>query len=252
MSGHSKWASIKRKKGANDERRGRMFAKLLRAVEVAAREGGPNIDGNMTLASAVEKARDNSVPWDNIERAIKRSSGEAGGARYEDVWYEGYGPGGVAFLVHALTDNRNRTGQEVRHTFTRVGGNLADPGSVAWQFDRRGLTELDKATSPDEDRLLEITLEAGADDLRDLGEQWEVVTGPDALKEVRTALEGAGVQVASAELTMLPQNDVPVGSDRAASVLRLVEELEDLHDVQAVYANFDIPEEILAHVGERV
>jgi YebC/PmpR family DNA-binding regulatory protein len=252
MSGHSKWASIKRKKGANDERRGRMFAKLLRAVEVAAREGGPSIDGNMTLASAVEKARDNSVPWDNIERAIKRSGGEAGGAKYEDVWYEGYGPGGVAFLVHVLTDNRNRTGQEVRHAFTRVGGNLADPGSVSWQFDRRGVIEIERATAPDEERLLEITVEAGADDLRDAGEQWEILTEPDALKAVRTALEGAGVQVSSAELTMLPQNDVAVGSDKAANVLRLVEELEDLDDVQAVYANFDIPEEILAHVGERV
>jgi len=249
MSGHSKWSSIKRKKGANDEKRGRMFAKLLRAVEVAAREGGPNVEGNMTLASAVEKARDYSVPWDNIERAIKRASGEQGGAKFEDVWYEGYGPGGVAFLVHALTDNRNRTGQEVRHAFTRLGGNLADPGSVAWQFDRRGVLELEKATAPDEERLLEIIVEAGADDLRDAGEQWEIVTEPETLKAVRAALQDSGVQVASAELTMLPQNDVPVGSDKAASVLRLVEELEDLDDVQAVYANFDIPDEILAEVG---
>jgi len=249
MSGHSKWSSIKRKKGANDEKRGRMFAKMLRAVEVAAREGGPNIEGNMTLASAIEKARDSSVPWDNIERAIKRASGEQGGAKFEDVWYEGYGPGGVAFLVHTLTDNRNRTGQEVRHAFTRLGGNLADPGSVAWQFDRRGVLELEKATAPDEERLLEIILEAGADDLRDAGEQWEIVTEPEMLKPVRAALQASGVQVASADLTMLPQNDVPVGSDKAASVLRLVEELEDLDDVQAVYANFDIPEEILAEVG---
>jgi YebC/PmpR family DNA-binding regulatory protein len=249
MSGHSKWSSIKRKKGANDEKRGRMYAKLLRAVEVSAREGGPSIEGNMTLASAVEKARDYSVPWDNIERAIKRASGEALGAKYEDVWYEGYGPGGVAFLVHALTDNRNRTGQEVRHAFTRLGGNLADPNSVAWQFNRRGLIELEKATAPDEERLLEIIVEAGAEDLRDSGGQWEIVTEPDALKRVRSALEAAGVQVASAEVTMLPQNDVPVGSDKAAQVLRLAEELEDLDDVQAVYANFDIPEEILAEVG---
>jgi YebC/PmpR family DNA-binding regulatory protein len=226
-----------------------MFAKLLRAVEVAAREGGPNVDGNMTLASAVEKARDYSVPWDNIERAIKRASGDQSGAKFEDVWYEGYGPGGVAFLVHALTDNRNRTGQEVRHAFTRLGGNLADPGSVAWQFDRRGILELEKATAPDEERLLEIIVEAGADDLRDAGQQWEVVTEPESLKAVRLALQDSGVQVASAELTMLPQNEVPVGSDKAASVLRLAEELEDLDDVQAVYANFDIPEEILAEVG---
>src|SRR3989454_6818565 len=152
MSGHSKWSSIKRKKGANDEKRGRMYAKLLRAVEVSAREGGPSVEGNMTLASAVEKARDNSVPWDTIERAIKRASGEAGGAKYEDVMYEGYGPGGVAFLVHALTDNRNRTGQEVRHAFTRLGGNLADPNSVAWQFDRRGGVQPGEGAAPHQRR----------------------------------------------------------------------------------------------------
>src|SRR5207249_1691767 len=167
MSGHSKWSQIKRKKGAQDEKRGQMFGKLLRAVEVASREGGPNIEGNMTLASAVEKARDYSVPWDNIERAIKRGSGDSGGARYEEVVYEGYGPSGVAMLIQALTDNRNRTGQEVRHVFSRLGGNLGDPGSVAWMFDRRGLIVLDKAASPDEEALLGIVLDAGADDLRE-------------------------------------------------------------------------------------
>jgi YebC/PmpR family DNA-binding regulatory protein len=249
MSGHSKWATIKRRKGAQDEKRSRMFAKLLRAVEVAAREGGPSVEGNMTLASAVEKARDYSVPWDNIERAIKRASGEAGGARYEEVMYEGYAPGGVAVLVSAMTDNRNRTGQEVRHAFSRLGGSLADPGSVAWQFDRRGLIQLEKAIAPDEDQILEIILEAGADDLQDAGDQWEIVTEPEDLRTVRKALEEGGVQVATAELTMLPQNAVPVGADKAGSVLRLVDELEDLEDVQAVYSNFDIPEEILAQVG---
>jgi YebC/PmpR family DNA-binding regulatory protein len=249
MSGHSKWATIKRRKGAQDEKRSRMFAKLLRAVEVAAREGGPSVEGNMTLASAVEKARDYSVPWDNIERAIKRASGEAGGARYEEVMYEGYAPGGVAVLVSAMTDNRNRTGQEVRHAFSRLGGNLADPGSVAWQFDRRGLIQLEKTIAPDEDRILEIILEAGADDLQDAGDQWEIVTEPEDLRTVRKALEDGGIQVATAELTMLPQNSVPVGADKAGSVLRLVDELEDLEDVQAVYSNFDIPEEILAQVG---
>ncbi len=250
MSGHSKWSTIKRKKGAADAKRSQMFAKLLRAVEVAAREGGPNVDGNMTLAAAVEKARDNSVPWDNIERAIKRAAGEGdGAARFEDVMYEGYGPGGVAFLVHALTDNRNRTGQEVRHAFTRGGGTMADPGSVAWQFTRKGLIQLDKATSPDEDSLLEVLLDAGADDLRDAGEQWEIVTEPDDLVPARKALQDAGVQIDSADLTMIPQNDVPVDGDRAGAVLRLYEALEDLDDTQAVYANFDIPEEILAEVG---
>ncbi|HEX9235956.1 MAG TPA: YebC/PmpR family DNA-binding transcriptional regulator [Actinomycetota bacterium] len=249
MSGHSKWSQIKRKKGVADEKRGRMFGKLLRAVEVAAREGGPNIEGNMSLSSAVEKARDNSVPWDNIERAIKRAAGETGGARYEEVTYEGYGPGGVAILVATMTDNRNRTGQEVRHTFAKMGGNLGDPGSVAWMFHRRGLIAIDKATGPDEERLLEIIMEAGADDLRDEGDQWEVVTEPDTFRAVRMALEEAGVQVASAELTMLSQTGVPVGRDKAVSVLRLVEALEDLEDVQAVYSNFDIPEEVLAETG---
>jgi YebC/PmpR family DNA-binding regulatory protein len=249
VSGHSKWASIKRKKAATDDKRGRMFAKLLRAVEVAAREGGPNVEGNMALASAVQKARDYSVPVDNIERAIKRGAGESGGARYEEVVYEGYGPGGVAILLEALTDNRNRTGQEVRHTFTRLAGNLGDPGSVAWMFHRKGLIVIDKASAPDEDRLLELILDAGAEDLRDSGEPWEVVIPPESLVAVRKALEGEGIAVASAELTMLPQAGIPVGRDKAESVLRLVEALEDLDDVQSVYSNFDIPEEILAQAG---
>jgi YebC/PmpR family DNA-binding regulatory protein len=249
MSGHSKWAQIKRKKAATDDKRGRMFGKLLRGIEVAARDGGPNVEGNMTLASAVQKARDYSVPVDNIERAIKRGAGESGSARYEEVVYEGYGPGGVAILVEAMTDNRNRTGQEIRHTFTRLAGNLGDPGSVAWMFHRKGLISLDKASAPDEDRLLELILDAGAEDLRDSGEQWEVVTPPEALVSVRKALENEGIGVVSAELSMLPQTGIPIGRDKAESVLRLVEALEDLEDVQAVYSNFDIPEEILAQAG---
>src|SRR5919205_4294638 len=165
MSGHSKWSSIKRKKSATDEKRGRMFSKLLRAIEIAAREGGGSVEGNMTLASAVEKARDFSVPADNIERAIKRGSGALEGARYEEVTYEGYGPGGVAMLVEALTDNRNRTGQEIKHTFARLNGNLGASGSTAWMFTRKGVLLVDKAGAPDEERMLEIALEAGADDL---------------------------------------------------------------------------------------
>jgi YebC/PmpR family DNA-binding regulatory protein len=249
VSGHSKWSSIKRKKSATDEKRGRMFSKLLRAIEVAAREGGPSVEGNMTLASAVEKARTYSVPVDNIERAIKRGSGETGGARYEEVTYEGYAPGGVAILVQAMTDNRNRTGQEVRHAFSRLGGNLGDPGSVAWMFDRRGLILLEKEAAPDEDEILEILLEHGADDLRDSGNQWEVVTSPESLVPVRKGLEAAGVPVLSAEPTMLPQTGVPVEGSHAQQVIRLIEQLEDLEDVQAVYSNFDIPEEILAQTG---
>ena len=216
---------------------------------MAAREGGANLEGNMTLASAVQKARDFSVPVDNIERAIKRGGGDTGGARYEEVTYEGFGPGGVAILVEAMTDNRNRTGQEVRHTFARLGGNLGDPGSVARMFDRRGLIMLDKGVAPDEDQILEVIMEAGADDLRDGGDSWEVLTEPSDLQAVRQALEGAGIQVASSELTMLPQAGVPVERNKAESVLRLFESLEDLEDVQAVYSNFDIPEEILAETG---
>jgi YebC/PmpR family DNA-binding regulatory protein len=249
MSGHSKWTQIKRKKAATDEKRGRMFSKLLRAVEVAAREGGPSVEGNMTLASAVQKARDYSVPTDNIERAIKRGAGETGGVRYEEVTYEGYGPGGVAVLVEAMTDNRTRTGQEVRHTFARLGGNLGDPGSVGWMFHRKGFIVIEKRLAPDEDRLLEVILDAGAEDLRDSGQQWEVITPPEALVSVRRALEEAGVPFVSAELTMLPQSGVPVRADKADSVIRLIEAIEDLEDVQAVYSNFDIPEEILAETG---
>jgi YebC/PmpR family DNA-binding regulatory protein len=249
MSGHSKWAQIKRKKSATDEKRGRMYSKLLRAIEVAAREGGPNVDGNMTLASAVQKARDYSVPVDNIDRAVKRGGGEAGGARYEEITYEGYGPGGVAVLVEVLTDNRNRTAQEVRHTFTKFGGNMGDPGSVNWMFHRRGFIVLEKSAAPDEDALLEIILDAGAEDLRESGAQWEIITPAETLVAVRKTLEEAGVPFLSAELTMLPQTGVPIGKDKAESVLRLVESLEDLEDVQNVFSNFDIPEELLAETG---
>jgi YebC/PmpR family DNA-binding regulatory protein len=249
MSGHSKWATTKRRKGAQDEKRSKLWAKLLRAVEVAAREGGPNVEGNMTLASAVQKAKDYSVPNDNIDRAIKRGGGDSGGARYDEITYEGYGPGGVAFYVETLTDNRNRTYSDVRHAFTRGGGNLGDPGSVAWMFDRRGLVVIDKRTAPDEDRLLELVLEAGADDLRDSGEQWELVTEQDALGAVRKALEDAGVQLESAEVVLLPSTTVPVDGDKAEKALRLVDALEDLDDVQNVWTNFDIPDEILAQAG---
>src|SRR6266700_5735298 len=184
MSGHSKWSSIKRKKEATDQKRGAMFAKLLRAIEVAAREGGANVEGNMTLASAVEKAREFSVPVDNIDRAIKRGAGETEGARYEEVTYEGYAPGGVALLVEALTDNRNRTGQEVRHALTRLGGSMGDPGSTAWMFQRRGVILVEKDSAPDEERLLEIALEAGADDVIDQESHWEISTEPSGFRVV--------------------------------------------------------------------
>jgi YebC/PmpR family DNA-binding regulatory protein len=249
MSGHSKWSSIKHKKAVTDQRRGKMFGKLLRAVEVAAREGGGSVEANATLASAVQKARDFSVPMDTIERAIKRGTGEIEGVRYEPATYEGFGPGGVAILVEAMTDNRNRTGQEVRHTFTKLGGNLGDPGSVAWQFDRKGVILIDRDAAPDEDRLLELILDAGAEDLSDEGDQWRVTTDPASLPTVRMVLEEAGITVASAEPSMVPQAAVPVEGTQARQVLNLIDALDDLEDVQAVHANFDIPDEVLAEVS---
>ncbi|MGZ4124854.1 MAG: YebC/PmpR family DNA-binding transcriptional regulator [Actinomycetota bacterium] len=250
MSGHSKWSTIKRKKGAADAKRSNMFAKLLRAVEVAAREGGGSVDGNMTLASAVEKAKDASVPNENIERAIKRGTGELeGGAKYEEVAYEGYGPGGVALFVECLTDNRNRTAQDVRHAFTRNGGNLGETGSTAWMFQRRGVVQIEKSAAPDEDKLLEIALEAGAEDLADAESTWEIRTDPTSLVQVRDAIDAAGIPMLSAELTMLPQNTVPVEGGQAKQVLALLEALEDLDDVQNVYANFDISDAVLAEMA---
>src|SRR4249919_383260 len=247
MSGHSKWATIRRKKEATDSKRSNMYAKLLRAVEVAAREGGGNVDGNMTLASAVEKAKSFSVPNDNIERAIKRGTGElSDGARYEEIVYEGYAPGGIALLIEALTDNRNRTAQEVRHAFTRNGGNLGETGSVAWQFTRKGVIDVEKAVAPDEERILELALDGGAQDVRDAESSWEIITAPSDFANVRRALEHARVPIASADLSMLPQSTIPVDGGEATQVLRLIEALEDLDDVQAVYANFDIPEEVMA------
>jgi YebC/PmpR family DNA-binding regulatory protein len=247
MSGHSKWATIKRKKEATDSKRSNMYAKLLRAVEVAAREGGGNIEGNMTLASAVEKAKSFSVPSDNIERAIKRGTGEdSAGARYEELFYEGYAPGGVALLIEVLTDNRNRTGQEIRHAFTRNNGNLGESGSVAWQFTRKGLIVVEKSVAPDEERMLELALESGAEDLNDSESSWDIVTDPQTFRDVQAALEAAGVPVFSAEISMLPQTAIPVGGGEAKQVLNLIEALEELDDVQNVYANFDIPEEIMA------
>ncbi|MGH2686262.1 MAG: YebC/PmpR family DNA-binding transcriptional regulator [Actinomycetota bacterium] len=249
MSGHSKWSSIKHKKAVTDQRRGKMFGKLLRAIEVAAREGGGNVEANMTLASAVQKARDFSVPADNIDRAVKRGSGEIEGARYEAALYEGYAPGGVGVLVEALTDNRNRTGQEVRHTFSKLGGNLGEPGSVAWQFDRKGVILVDRSAFPDEDRLMEVALEAGAEDMNEEGDQWRVTTDPAALHDVRGGLEVAEVPVVSAELSMIPQNTVPLEGGQARQVLNLIDALDELEDVQAVHANFDIPDEVLAEAG---
>ena len=248
MSGHSKWATIKHQKGAKDKARGKLFAKLIRQVEVAAREGGGDPDMNPTLRTMFQKARDSSVPMDTIERAIKRGTGELEGVTYEQITYEGYAPGGVALLVEVLTDNRNRTGSDVRSLFTKRGGSMGEPGTVAWQFDRKGTILVDRAA--DEDELMLAAVDAGAEDIVDDGEYWRVVTGPSDLHAVRTAIEAAGMGIESADLTMEPQNLVPVDDKGTAKrVLDLVDALDDLDDVQAVHGNFDIPDEIFEVVS---
>jgi YebC/PmpR family DNA-binding regulatory protein len=245
MSGHSKWATIKHKKGAADAARAKNFAKLLRLVEVAAREGGGDVTMNASLRSAVAKARDNSVPMDTIDRAIKRGSGELEGVRYESVMYEGYAAGGVAMLVDALTDNRNRTGAEVRSIFTKNGGAMAEPGAVAWQFERKGVIIV--PASVGEEQLMEVALEAGAEDIAEQGDTFQVTCAPADLTALRTALEAAGVTFESAEVTMLAQNTVPVTEENVAKqVLRMLDALEDNDDVQNVYANFDISDALFA------
>lgn len=245
MSGHSKWSTIKRKKGASDARRSKLWAKLLRFVEVAAREGGGNIDANPTLATAVQKAKQASVPNDNIERAIKRGTGEIQGEAYEEIVYEGYGPGGVALLVHCLTDNRNRASQDVRGAFNGSGGKMAEPGAVSWLFEQKGMLIVPRDGASEEDVFL-IAADAGAEDVRATEESFEVVTPPEAAKDVQQALEGAGITVDSTEVTQLPKTTIRVEGSEAKRVLTLVETLEDLDDVAEVYSNFDIPDDVLA------
>jgi len=248
MSGHSKWHSIKHKKGAADKARGKLFAKLIKQIEVAAREGGGDADANATLRTMVQKARDSSVPADTIDRAIKRGTGELEGVRYEPMSYEGYAPNGVALYVECLTDNRNRTGAEVKNLFTRNGGSLAEPGAVAWQFERKGVVILEKSAAGEDDLML-AALDAGAEDIADQGDTWQVTTAPTDLHAVRTAIEAAGMSVTSADLTMLATQTVPLGDEAAARpVLRLIDALEEHDDVQAVFANFDIPDEVLQTV----
>jgi len=247
MSGHSKWHSIKHKKGAADKARGKLFAVLIRQIEVAARQGGGDPESNSTLRTMIGKARDNSVPMDTIQRAIRRGTGEEEGVAYESVTYEGYGPNGVAVIVQALTDNRNRTSAEVKNLFSRNGGNFAEPGAVAWQFERRGVVHVDRAV--DEDELMLAAADAGADDVSDGGDVWFVTTPPTELHAVRTAIEAAGYAVRTADLTMVPTTTVSLDAEAAArSALRLVDALEDHDDVEAVYANFDIPDAILEAV----
>ena len=248
MSGHSKWHSIKHKKGAADARRGKLFAVLIRQIEVAARAGGGDTESNATLRTMVQKARDASVPVDTITRAIRRGTGEEEGVVYESVNYEGYAPHGVAVFVQTLTDNRNRTGAEIKNIFRSNGGSFAEPGAVAWQFDRRGEVMVDKSAAGEDDLTL-VAADAGADDVVDLGETWQVTTPPTELHAVRTAIEAAGIAVKGSDLTMVPTTSVELGEESAAkSVLRLVDALEDHDDVESVYANFDIPESVLEAV----
>lgn len=247
MSGHSKWATIKHKKGATDAKRAKVFAKLIRQVEVAAREGGPDPEMNPSLRAMYQKARDSSVPLDTIEKAIKRATGTMEGVSYEQITYEGYAPGGVALLIEVLTDNRNRSGSDVRGIFTKRGGSLAEPGAVSWQFDRKGTLVVDGAA--DEDELMLAAIEAGATDIAREGDAWLVTTEAGDLHAVRTGVEGGDFKVLEGDLTMVAQNLVPldqVGS--AKKVLDLIDALEDLDDVQAVFGNFDIPDDVIAQL----
>lgn len=248
MSGHSKWHSIKHQKGAADAARGKLFARLARQIEVAARSGGGDIEGNPTLRTMVQKARDASMPKDNIDRAIKRGTGELEGVTYEAVTYEGYAPNGVAVYVEALTDNRNRTGAEVKNIFSRNGGSLAEPGSVGWQFERKGAIVIDKAAASEDDLML-AALEAGAEDLSDQTDTWLVTTPPTDLHSVTESLTAAGIAFVSAELTMIPSTTVAISDAPAAKqVLRVVDALEEHDDVQNVYANFDMADDVLQAV----
>jgi YebC/PmpR family DNA-binding regulatory protein len=244
MSGHSKWATIKHKKGAADAKRGKLFAKLIRQVEVAARNGGGDPEMNPTLRTMYQKARDASVPLDTIERAIKRGTGELEGVNYEEVTYEGYAPGGVAVFVEALTDNRNRTGSDVRSTFTKLGGSMAEPGAVAWQFERRGIVLV--PASADEDEVMMAALDAGADDVALGGEFWSVTCDPGSTSAVRQALEDIGIPVESSDLTMVATTPVELTTtEDAKPVLRLLDALDDLDDVQSVHTNADVADEVL-------
>jgi YebC/PmpR family DNA-binding regulatory protein len=250
MSGHSKWATTKHQKAAKDKVRGKLFAKLIRQVEVAAREGGGDLTANATLRAMYDKAREASVPLDTIERAIKRGTGELEGVTYEAVTYEGYASNGVAVIVECLTDNRNRTTSEVKNVFTRNGGSLAEPGAVAWQFQRKGMIIVDKTSGVDEDELMLAALEAGAEDVADQGDTFDITTAPTDFTAVRDALAEAGVPMASADPTLVATTAVPLTTEAAArNVLRVLDALEDHDDVQNVYANFDIPDEIFQAVS---
>jgi YebC/PmpR family DNA-binding regulatory protein len=249
MSGHSKWATTKHKKAAIDAKRGKLFAKLIKNIEVAARTGGGDPAGNPTLYDAIQKAKKSSVPNNNIDNAVKRGSGAtAGGADWQTITYEGYAPGGVAVLIECLTDNRNRAAAEVRTALSRNGGQLADPGSVAYVFDRKGVVIVPKTEGQGEDDILEVVLEAGADEVNDNGDTWEIVSEATDVVAVRTALQEAGIEYDSAEASWVPNLQVPLDADGARKMIRVIEALEDSDDVQDVFANGDIPDDVLAEL----
>ena len=249
MSGHSKWATTKHKKAVVDAKRGKMFAKLIKNIEVAARTGGGDPAGNPTLYDAIQKAKKTSVPNDNIDRAVKRGSGaEAGAAEYQTIMYEGYGPNGVAVLIECLTDNRNRAAGEVRTAMTRNGGSMADPGSVSYLFSRRGVVVVPRSDAVDEDTVLMAVLDAGAEEVRDQGDTFEVVCEPTDLVAVRTALQGAGIDYDSADVGFVPSVSVDLDEEAAGKVFRLIDALEDCDDVQNVFANYDVSDEVLERI----
>ena len=250
MSGHSKWATTKHKKAIIDSRRAKSFAKFTKAIEVAARTGGADVVGNPTLFDAVAKAKKNSMPADNIERAIKRGAGlESGGADWQVIMYEGYGPGGVAILIECLSDNRNRAASEVRVAVTRNGGSMADPGSVSYLFDRKGVVLVNKVANLTEDKVLNAVLEAGALEVNDLGDSFEIVSEPSDLVSVRSALQSATIEYESAETSLLPSMSIPLDAEQASKVFQLIDAIEELDDVQNVYGNFDVSDEVMASLG---
>ena len=248
MSGHSKWATTKHQKAVVDGKRSKLFAKLVKNIEVAVRSGGPDLAGNPTLVDAVQKAKKQSVPNDNIDRALKRGSGQEAGADYQAILYEGYGPGGIAVLVECLTDNRNRAASDVRVAFTRNGGSLADPGSVAYLFHRKGVVIVPKERNVTEDAVLDAVLDAGAEEVNDLGDEFEVVSAPTDLVPVRTALQSAGIDYDSADSLFVPEMQIDVDVDGARRILRLIDMLEDSDDVQNVFANFNASDEVMAEL----
>jgi len=249
MSGHSKWSTIKRKKGKADQERGKLFTRLIKEITVAAREGGGDPEGNPRLRTAIDNAKAGNMPTANIEKAIKRGTGELPGVSYEEYTYEGYGPQGVAIMIEALTDNKNRTTAEIRHIMSKHNGHLGEVGCVAWMFDQKGTIVVDKG-KVDEDTLMSAALEAGAEDVRDEGEFFEVVTAPGALAKVRKSLAGKSIEFTSAELTREPQTVIKLEGKHAEQILKLMDALEDQDDAQKVYANFDVPDEVMERLGK--